>query len=257
MPEVRALWVGGSIAAGRADRYSDVDCGVALGAEGFLRFGEADLDDLFGSACVAHAERSFGDDLVLHQIVLDDAEIFDLLVWRASAVRVDEPVILLGCRDAGLRELLTERCAAPETRFAPAEPGEVREILVWFWTSSVKHRKALHRGLELAAQVGVRLQSGWVWRLLVLRETGLDPGDPTRQTIHGMTQAARSVRDADAVALLGASLESRAEIEEAVDRLHDAMSAVGRELAERLGFEYPHALETTTRRAWREFRAGA
>ena len=88
-------------------------------------------------------------------------------------------------------------------------------------------------------------------------ETGLDPGDPTRQTIHGMTRAARSVgKSPDSVALLGASLASREETYAAIERLHDEMSRAGRALAQKLGFAYPEEVEATARRAWSEFRSG-
>lgn len=60
---------------------------------------------------------------------------------------------------------------------------------------------------------------------------------------------------ADALALVGEPPRTTAEIIAAHGRPADAVARVGRQLAEKLGFDYPAAAEATVRRAWQAFLA--
>ena len=58
-----------------------------------------------------------------------------------------------------------------------------------------------------------------------------------------------------ALALMGAPLGSGDLIIEHIEQLRDEASQAGRELAQRMRFEYPDALERTVRQGWDDFLA--
>ena len=139
--------------------------------------------------------------------------------------------------------------------------GEVvRDLLVSFWINSHKHRKVLHRGLDLMATLGLHIEQGLLLRLWYIEVSGQDCGDVRRQTIHSLTEVVHTIERAmgsQALALLGAPMRDRQELCQAIERNRQAISQhLGRRLAQRYGFDYPAALEETVLRGWEVFLDG-
>jgi hypothetical protein len=128
--------------------------------------------------------------------------------------------------------------------------------MLGLWINQMKHIKVLRRGLLLAAWEGEHRMRQDLFRLYFLLATGNDCGDLRRMTIHTITPVVRTIQShcgGSALALVGSSLGTEAEIIASITRLQEEIARVGRELAARLGFAYPEAAEMTVRRCWADF----
>jgi hypothetical protein len=255
---VRAVWVGGSVARATADRYSDVDLRVAVPPEALEQWSEPDFSRWFvqESDQVVGSLRLTFDGTFLHHLVLASGAIYDLLIQDTNRVFGNERNLLLFCRDEHLRQALE---AANRTQikplFAPAKPDAIRELIETFWINSHKHRKVLARGLDLMAHTGIEAERKTLLRLYFIHATGRDTASKSL-TIHTLTEIVREVDAAygmRALELLGTSCQSRNAIVKTVETLRDEMAPIGQELAARYGFAYPHRLEQTVRQGWTEF----
>ena len=255
-PAVIALWIGGSIARGQADRYSDVDLHIAVRAETLETWKQPDVTRFFGGTCVGYKFLTFGEDTFLHHLLLNTGDIYDIVVQSAAAPVPEETVLVLGCRDEALLERLRMSRPVPAIPFPPANPAVIREILTDFWINTHKHRKVLARRLHLLAMTGIQTESALLLRLWYVEATGTDCGAQRTQTIHGLTDLMRTVeqaKGAEALVILGASMASREDIIHAIEALRDAVSHAGHALADRFCFEYPETLEQITRTGWADF----
>ncbi len=244
-PAVAALWLGGSLARGAGDAHSDVDLRVGLAAP-------AEITEALPASAHRLSERvthcvtwPVGADAALHQMLLDDGQIYDLWIQTTAREPSSEARLVLGCRDAAFAPKLASG-ADPSVSFKPADPEEVRRLVGGFWMNIRKHRKVLARGLTLIAWEGEHRIRQELLRLWHIEATGLDCGPIQAMTIHSLTPMVRAVEAAfggEAVAALGRSSEAEKEFQEAAERLREEGARVGRALAGRLGFDYPAAAE--------------
>ncbi len=257
-PDALALWIGGSIGRGSADRYSDVDLRIAVRAEAFEEWQRAEIQTLIGNSVVAQTRLSFGEHAFLHHVVLTTGDIYDIWIQSEDHAVGADTILIVGCRDEKLRSHLNAcRQAAPAPDL-PASSDTVRQMLVEFWINTHKHRKVLDRNLHLLAIVGAQNDRAVLLRLWYMEITGLDAGNPRTQTIHGLAHQMRTVeqaKGAEALRVLGASLASRADILTAIEMLRDEIGHTGRLLAARLDFAYPAEVEAVARQGWQEFQA--
>jgi len=252
---VAAVWLGGSLAEGSGDEYSDIDLRAAVAPADFAAWAAPDLDTLLGGAPLGRQFIWLGEGALIHHLILQNGDILDLLVQATARSPVPERVVLLGCRDADFARALAGAGPAPEPH-APATPEAARELVVAFWVNSHKHRKVLHRGLDLMIPSGLYHSWMMLMRMWFALATGEEAGPHHFAGIHGLTALVRAVErvaDAEALALFGAPARTRAEIYAAIERHQEAAARAGRALAERLGFAYPEALERTVRDQWAEF----
>ncbi len=248
---VLALWLGGSIARGKADAHSDIDLRVAVSPDAlpeWLEPGMAALSALIGETVVGvHALR--WDRTVLHQALLADGVIIDLLVQSVDRDPPQDVTLVLGCRDDAFGTLLAS-AALPEVEEAgAADPQAILEAITQFWIGSHKHTRMLFRHLDLMILQGLALEQPVLLRLWFVEATGRDQSS-LRPTIHTLTPMMRAVTEvfgAHSLEVLGSARTSRAEIVGAIEANRNEVAAVGRRLAARLGFEYPDALEQTAR----------
>jgi predicted nucleotidyltransferase len=256
-PSVKALWLGGSLARGAGDAYSDVDLRVAVSPEAFSYSEFPAGAERLREAAVAVLPLRFGVHSVLFHTLLDDGEIYDLNVLRSDQTPPNERRRLLACRDDNLAAQL-DGGADPDIYAPPATQEGVEQALTMFWITMHKGQKVLHRGMALMALQGHTLLRQELIRLWYMQATGNDCGPVSRLTIHTLTpviQAVQGAQGSAALTALGRPLRTTAEIYADVDALCDAASAVGRTLAQQLGFAYPEALENTVRQSWRTFQA--
>jgi len=255
--EVKALWLGGSLARGQADLYSDVDLRIAVEPDALEAWQTLDLDGLFEGSCAATQLILFGDGRFLRPVVLSSGDLFDLWIQSSTIEPPADATLILACRDAALEARLRRAELPPAPHPALPEPSEIRQEIVNFWVGSLKHRKVLHRGLDLLALTGIEIERGSLVRLWYVAAAGRYI--PTqRLTIHTgtpMFHAIDSLIGLKALAILGAPARNRSELLQVIEAHHDEVSRIGRTLAETLGFDYPEALEETVRRAWQEFLA--
>lgn len=256
-PSVMALWLGGSLARGVGDPYSDVDLRVAVTPETF-----SDTEFPAGAvrlreAAVAVLPLRFGVHSVLFHTLLNDGEIYDLHVLRSDQPPPDERRRLIACRDDNFAAQL-DGGADPDIYAVPATPAAVENALTMFWMTVHKQQKVLHRGMPLMAWQGQNLLRQELVRLWYMLATGNDCGPVSRLTIHTLTPVIQAVQQAQgtgALTAVGRPLRTTAEIYADINVLCDAVATVGRALAQQLDFAYPEPLETAVRQSWRTFRA--
>ncbi len=259
--EVLALWIGGSLASGAGDLLSDVDFRVAIAPENFASWRAPTFEQIFTStSVVGQSVMTFGDEAILHHLVLSNGEIFDFFVQSTARQPTLEPLLVLGCRSAEFERVLAEQNGVPALEMQPVSGEAVRDLLVSFWMNSHKHRKVLYRGLDLMCTMGLHLEQSMLIRLWYIEAIGQDCGDVRRQSIHSFTRVVRAIQQAmgeQALAVVGAPMGSRQELLQTIERNRQAVSQyLGPHLAQRYGFEYPAALEAVTLQGWQDFLAG-
>jgi predicted nucleotidyltransferase len=255
-PVVAAIWLGGSLARGAGDAWSDVDLRVAVAPAAF------DPDAVPAGAARLVAEvvgmhaLFFGLRATLFHMLLADGEIYDLLVQTTEHTPTTEARVVLGCRDDAFGERLIHG-DDPSPRVLPAEAAAVRQLIVDFWMNQIKLQRVLARGLPLMAWEGIYRMRQDLIRLWYVAATGNDPGPLARTTIHSLAPVTRAVQQqhgSRALLVLGEPLRDEQELLVVVATLIAEMKPLGRALAAQLGFEYPAAAEATVERSWYAFR---
>lgn len=253
-----AIWLGGSLAAGTGDLYSDIDLRIAVAQDDLAEWETPDFDALFDGQPLARHFVRFGASSFLHHLIVPGGDILDLLVQSDAIPPGDEPVLTLGCRSDAFAERLAASNQTPSPAGVPATAEAVRELVVAFWVNSHKHRKVLHRNLDLMFPAASYANWQMLMRLWYIAATGQDTESRHFSGIHGLTELARAVEadyGSEPLRLCGAPTRTRAEICDAIERYQNIIAQLGRQLAERFGFAYPTALEETVRRDWQAFRA--
>lgn len=253
--EVRALWIEGSFGQGNADRYSDVDLRLAVPAAQFRKWETPDFTVLFKGLCVAHQRLFPQEAAILHHVLLETGEMYDLGIQRIDRLALHESCRLLGCRDPVLAGNFTESAAVTSGSLdTEPDPGTVGQLIIDFWLNSNKHRKVLYRGLDPMVVVGLQTERAILIRLWAIHASGLDTG-AARPTIHTLTPQVRSIGKTgrNALEVLGAPVRDRGELKALIERHRDEVARVGRALAKRYAFDYPEAVEATVRAGWDEF----
>lgn len=259
--EVVALWVGGSLARGEADAYSDVDLHVAVTPDALADWREPDIDTLFENQCLVRQFVMFGKEFFLHHLILSSGEMYDLVVQVQSTNQalMAQKRIILGCRDAQWRERLqTEKVEERSVEMESADPHLVRRLIEGYWLNTHKHRKAIFRELDLVLWEGMNRMRPMLLRLAYILATGKDSGNLQRSTIHSMTPVVYTIQQTygnEILNVVGVPIRSQAEMVVAIEHLNDAVADVGRQLAEQYEFDYPAEVEAMVRRSWQAFKA--
>lgn len=252
-PDVRGLWLGGSLARGEGDRHSDVDLRIALAPSAYSASALPASARMLVDAAVVTQRMELGPERCLFHMLLDNGEICDLLVQTVGQPPIPERRLVLGCRDPDLAARLTggEDPALP--RLPPADPAQVRQLVADHWLGLRKHRKVLDRGLDILAWDGDhRLRTSLVQLYHVLA-TGTDCGPIARMNIHAMSPVVRAIQTElgdGPLAVLGLPARTHDEIISSAATVSDEVARVGRLLAARLGFDYPVNAETVARAIW-------
>jgi len=256
--EVVALWLGGSLARGAGDLFSDIDFRVAVAPQDLAAWKTPHFVDIFASSPVVGQQLlTFGEHAFLHHLVLANGEILDFFVQSTTQQPGAEPRVILGCRDEDFAQLLVDegQIAPGETR-GEIEAAEVQRLLTMFWINTHKHRKVLHRGLDLMVNFGIDVETSLLLRLWYIEMSGKDCGELRRQTIHALTRTIRTLEQnaGDEVrGVVGEPTRDRQEIYHAIERNREMVSRLGRSLAQKYGFAYPADLEATVLRGWQDF----
>ncbi|MCY3556434.1 MAG: hypothetical protein OXH56_14060 [Gemmatimonadetes bacterium] len=257
--DVGALWIEGSFGQGTADRYSDVDLRLAVPAARFRKWETPDFAALFKGLCIAHQQLFSQEEAILHHVLLETGEMYDLGIQRVDRLALHGTSHLLGCRDPALADSFTEPAAvsaavSSEPIRSDPDPDSVRQVIVDFWINSNKHHKVLYRGLDPMVVVGLQIERAILIRLWAIHASGRDLGAVT-PTIHTLTPQIRSIVEtgSNALEVLGAPVRTRGELRALIERHRDEVARVGRALAEQYAFGYPEVVEDTVRAGWDEF----
>lgn len=257
--DVLALWLGGSFASGRADRYSDVDLRIAVPVDVLPSWDRVRLYELVGERAIWSTTTFMAEDSALHHLLLDNGEAYD--VWMQTSQREPhrEPKLVLGCRDEALADMLAQPGVEERLHFEPADPAEIQGLIERYWSNHVKNEKVLYRRLHLLMRDGMYLFGGTLMRLQFVLATGQDCGDVyfPKMTIHTITPVLQVLEAhyGDSVrTTLGLPTRTVGEVVAAIERLDDDVAQAGQQLAQKLDFSYPHQLEATVRQSWSRFK---
>ncbi len=158
-PGVRAAFVGGSLAAGTADEYSDIDIYAITTAEGFDRVCAASSQALAAAGELLMLRRvhyGFPMDVFVYadgihgELGLGTAATLADLHYGPYRVLVDHDDLLSGYIFPGWPVPASER------------QGRVRELLEWYWRGALLLRGYLARGDLLAAAQQLAVLRGYV-----------------------------------------------------------------------------------------------
>jgi len=167
-------------------------------------------------------------------------------------------MIVLGRRSESLAQELDREKQQMTSKPNSAAKEVVKELITNFWMNTHKHRKVLHRQLDMLTTVGIGAEKSMLIQLWYVFITGNDYGNEGPQGIHGLTEVVQTIQQSmrsRALEIIGASLVDRSNICRSIEAIRDEVSRVGKALAEKLKFDYPTALEETVRRSWLEFSA--
>lgn len=254
--EVIALWLGGSLASGTGDAFSDIDLRIAVAPCHLTCWEAPPFEQIFvHTTVVGQLFLRFGDDAFLHHLLLSNGELFDFCVQSTESELTPELRQILGCRS----DLFASRLQQNQTTSSGMEPhppnGEMlRRLLIDFWINTYKHCKALYRDLDLLCIRRIQLERDLLLKLWYIHSSGRNYS-AIRQTMHSMTEVAYEIRTnvPHALCILGAPMRNRQELIRVIELNRNVVAELGRQLARRYSFEYPSILETTVLRSWQDF----
>jgi hypothetical protein len=172
--EVVALWLGGSLARNASDAFSDIDFRVAVVPPALPAWKTPRFEDIFiSSPVVGQQFLAFGEQASLHHLVLAHGEIIDFLVLSTEQQLIPEPRLVLGCRSEHFAQALaTNQRVGRVEKVTEVEAATIQNVLTAFWINTHKHRKVLHRQLDLMVDFGFDVEKALLLRLWYIGTRG-------------------------------------------------------------------------------------
>jgi hypothetical protein len=248
---VQAIWVGGSLAAGSGDAYSDVDFRIAVEPGQLDRWTSPDWDRYLPIRPSGGLLMRFGEQALLHRLVLQDGTIVDFYVQDTTKENPEPKLFILACRSAEFREML-EGFASPAAVLVREIDGEVvRQFFVDYWITTHKQMKALGRKYDHFPFVGLYLERMALLRAWYMQAVGKDID--SRVTLHMLGTLHKGLEGrltSEQHNILGLPSRTPEETVTVIDAIRAEMAHAGRWLADRHNFAYPHELEDVVRQTW-------
>ena len=111
--DVKAIWIGGSLAAGQGDAYSDIDFRIAVEPEKLEGWVKPKWERYLPINICGGTLLRFGDNALLHHLVLSNGTILDFYVQDTSVTNHEPSITVLACRDEHFAEALADFSEAP------------------------------------------------------------------------------------------------------------------------------------------------
>lgn len=248
------MWIGGSHAHGTSDLYSDVDLRLAVEPDAFPQWIDADLSRVFGTEEQAKITLDTSSSSVLHHALLSNGDLFDVFVQASPPSVVENIIVPIAYRDTAWPIAPVNETIENPYFKDKANSLEVSKATTSYWINTHKHRKVLHRNLDLMAHFGLNADRNFLRRIWYINLSGFD--ETGQQTIHSLTDRTRVLSEGvgqRANEILGMPIQTRAQLVAAIEAVRDEVSVVGRRVSEKLSFAYPEALEETVRRGWNDW----
>jgi hypothetical protein len=250
---IQAIWVGGSLAAGLGDAYSDVDFRIAVEPGQLDRWTSPDWERYLPIRPCGGLMMRFGEQALLHHLVLADGTIVDFYVQDTTRQNPEPNVIILSCRSAEFREMLEGFARPADVVVREIDGAVVRQFFVDYWITTHKHVKALGRKYDHFPFIGLYLERMALLRAWYMQAVRKDID--SRVTLHmlgTMHQGLDGKLTEHQHNILGLPSRTPNETVTVIDAIRAEMASVGRWLAARHEFAYPHELEDVVRRIWNE-----
>lgn len=250
---IQAIWVGGSLAAGTGDAYSDVDFRIAVEPEQIHPWISPDWEQYLPLRPCGGLLMRFGEHALLHHLVLTDGTIVDFYVQDTTQQNPEPNLVILASRNPEFRSML-EGFARPAAILVREMDGAVvRQFFVDYWITTHKQMKALARRYDLSSFAGLYMERMALLRAWYMQAVGQDID--ARVTLHMLGELHKGLDGKlteHQQALLGLPSRSPEETITVIEAIRAEMSSVGRWLADRYTFSYPDELEDVVRRIWIE-----
>ena len=250
-PRIQAIWVGGSLASGIGDAYSDIDFRIAVQLGEVGDWVAPDWEQYLPIQPCGGTLMRFGEQALLHHLVLADGTIVDFFVQDTERQNFEPNIVVLACRDVEFQSKL-EGFARPSAALVKEIDGEaVRRFLVDYWIITHKELKALARQYDLSPFVGLYWERLSLLRAWYMEITGKDIQG--RATIHMLGALhkglAHKLTDEQQV-IVGMPSRTPEETVAAIEAIRGEMSRIGRSLAQKHNFTYPSELEAVVQQVW-------
>ena len=250
---LQAIWVGGSLAAGRGDIFSDVDFRIAVEPGQVDSWTSPAWERYLPLPPCGGLMLRFSEQALLHHMVLADGTIVDFYVQDTTAQNHEPNVVILACRSVAFRAALKGfvRPAAPLVR--EIDGAVARQFFVDYWITTHKEAKALARQYDEFAFTGLYLERLALLRALYMQVTGNDID--ARVTLHmlgAMHKGLEGKLTGEQHTMLGLPSRTPDETAAVIEAIRAEMTRVGRLLAGRHGFDYPAELEEVVLRSWQQ-----
>ena len=250
---IQAIWVGGSLAAGQGDAYSDIDFRIAVEPGQIARWTNPDWDHYLPIRPCGATFLRFGEHALLHHMILADGTIVDFYVQDTTTELPEPALVILAWRNAEFREKLAGFARPAASLVREIDGAVVRQFLVDYWIATYKQMKALHRKYDHSAFAGLYIERMALLRAWYIQATGKDI--EARVTIHMLGEMHKGLQGKlteHQQNILGLPSRTPEETVKAIEAIRAEMALAGRRLAGRYGFAYPDELEEVVRRIWDE-----
>ena len=255
-PGIQAIWVGGSLAAGRGDAYSDVDFRIAVEPGQTDSWTSPDWDSYLPLRPCGGLLMRFGEQALLHHLVLTDGTIVDFYVQDTTQQNFEPSLVILACRSAEFRALLEGSTRPAAGLVREIDNSVVRQFIVDYWIATHKQMKPLARKYDDFPFIGLYLERMALLRAWYMQAVGKDiDGRVTLHMLGAMHAGLEGKLTAKQQTILGLPSRTPSETAAVIEAIREEVSRVGRWLADKHGFAYPYELEAVVRRSWNEQKA--
>jgi hypothetical protein len=250
---IQAIWVGGSLAAGLGDAYSDVDFRIAVEPGQVDRWTSPDWQHYLPIPPCGGLLMRFGEQALLHHLVLADATIVDFYVQDTTRQNPEPNLVILACRNAEFRATLEGFARPAAVLVREIDGAMVRQFFIDYWITTHKQMKALARKYDLSPFAGLYMERMALLRAWYMQAVGKDID--SRVTLHMLGALHKGLEGKlteHQHTILGLPSRTPEETVAVIEAIRAEMAGVGRRLADRHEFAYPHELEDVVTRIWNE-----
>ncbi len=248
---IQAIWVGGSLAAGTGDAYSDIDFRIAVEPGQIDKWTNPDWELYLPLPPCGGLLMRFGEQALLHHLVLAEGTIVDFYVQDTTRQNPEPKLVILACRNEEFRAKLEGFAQPAAVLVREIDGAMVRQFLVDYWITTHKQMKALGRKYDHFSFVGLYMERMSLLRAWYMQAVGKDID--SRVTLHMLGTMHKGL-DGRLTEhqhnILGLPSRTPEETVTVINDIRAEMARVGRWLADRYGFAYPHELEEVVRRIW-------
>lgn len=252
---IQAIWVGGSLAMGYGDDFSDIDFRIAVKPGQVSDWSNPNWVQYLPLLPFGSTFMKFGEQALLHHLVLSDGTIVDFFVQDTEHQNFEPKLIIVACRDAHFKEKLKDFSRPVASLVKDIDGVELGQFFVDYWIITHKELKALARQYDLSLFVGLYWERLALLRAYYIQAVGKDISG--RATLHmlGMLhkgldgKLAKKQKD-----ILGLPSQTPAQTIVAIEAIRAEMAHIGRQLADQYAFDYPHTLEDVALNALNKYK---
>jgi hypothetical protein len=254
---IQAIWMGGSLAAGLGDAYSDVDFRIAVEAGQLDRWTSPDWERYLLICPCGGLMVRFGEQALLHHLVLAEGIIVDFYVQDTAQQNFEPKLVILACRNVAFGATLEGFVRPAALLVREIDGAVVRQFFVDYWITTHKQLKALGSKYDHFPFIGLYLERMALLRAWYMQVAGKDMD--SRVTLHMLGTLHKGL-DSKLTAhqhnILGLPSRTPHETVTVIDAIRAEMAGVGRWPAAKHEFAYPHELEDVVQRIRSSYSCG-